>query len=265
MRLITILAALAVAGLTPAISIADQFAATGATDSVSSLDRYLVAQADGDDSYDPFADYSEFEEASDEEADINFFRNGRFFTIGLGLGYRRFTNVMGEIYAPGTSFGGFLTYFFDLRFGLQVGYTVGDHALSIKTTSQTFNGTINMTSTSFHLKYFLSTQNITRGLSIFNPYLIGGFSQNYRTFRLSGTSAYARDGALGFDAGIGVEIPLMRNKMFIGAQVLYQLVNFSDENSEIQFRDDATGNVVNTGIYPRGDLFSASALIGVNF
>ena len=27
--------------------------------------------------YDPFIDYSEFEEAGEEEADINFFRNGR--------------------------------------------------------------------------------------------------------------------------------------------------------------------------------------------
>jgi hypothetical protein len=225
----------------------------------------LVAANDGDDSYDPFADYSEFEEASDEEADINFFRNGRFFTIGLGLGYRRFTNVMGEIYAPGTSFGGFLTYFFDLRFGLQVGYTVGDHALEIKAPTQTFRGTINLTSTSFHLKYFLSSQNVTRGLSSVNPYFIGGFSQNYRTFRVSGTDAYARDGALGFDAGVGAEVPLMRNKMFVGIQVLYQIVNFSDENSEIAFRDSASGSTVQTGIYPRGDIFSGSLILGINF
>ena len=37
---------------------------------------YLLAQAEVDDSYDPFSDYSEFDEASDEEADINFFRHG---------------------------------------------------------------------------------------------------------------------------------------------------------------------------------------------
>ena len=48
---------------------------------------YLLAQNKGsgedDDSYDPFADYSEFEEDSQEEADIHFFRNGRFFTLGF--------------------------------------------------------------------------------------------------------------------------------------------------------------------------------------
>ena len=47
---------------------------------------YLLAQTDPEEAYDPFTDYSEFDEASDEEADINFFRNGRFFTVGLAMG-----------------------------------------------------------------------------------------------------------------------------------------------------------------------------------
>ena len=34
-----------------------------------------------EESFDPFSDYSEFDESSDEEADINFFRNGRFLTV----------------------------------------------------------------------------------------------------------------------------------------------------------------------------------------
>ena len=32
-----------------------------------------------DDTYDPFADYSEFDASEEEEADIRFFKNGRFF------------------------------------------------------------------------------------------------------------------------------------------------------------------------------------------
>ena len=51
----------------------------------------LLAQNDADDSYDPFADYSEFEQSSDEEEDINFFRNGRLFTLGFIGGYRGWT------------------------------------------------------------------------------------------------------------------------------------------------------------------------------
>ncbi|MFN9068010.1 MAG: hypothetical protein ACK5V3_12335, partial [Bdellovibrionales bacterium] len=44
------------------------------------------SQVDTEEAYDPFSDYSEFDEASDEEADINFFRNGRFLTVGLAAG-----------------------------------------------------------------------------------------------------------------------------------------------------------------------------------
>ncbi len=46
----------------------------------------------GDDVYDPFADYSEF--GGQEEADINFFRHGRFVTIGSSLCYRIFTEAL---------------------------------------------------------------------------------------------------------------------------------------------------------------------------
>ena len=41
--------------------------------------QYRLLAQSGTDAYDPFVDYSEFEEVSEEEADINFFRNGRFF------------------------------------------------------------------------------------------------------------------------------------------------------------------------------------------
>src|SRR3954462_13104442 len=78
-----------------------------------------VAQFDADDTYDPFADYSEFDEAQDEEADINFFRHGRFVTIGFLGGYRGFTQGSANLFKPAVNFGLFLSYFFDLRFALQ--------------------------------------------------------------------------------------------------------------------------------------------------
>ncbi|MCB0410979.1 MAG: hypothetical protein KDD22_00530, partial [Bdellovibrionales bacterium] len=56
-----------------------------------------IAQSEGTDAYDPFADYSEFESSEEEEAYINFFRNGRFFTLGFIGGYRTFTETMGDI------------------------------------------------------------------------------------------------------------------------------------------------------------------------
>jgi hypothetical protein len=125
----------------------------------------VFAQADGDDAYDPFADYSEFDEASDEEADINFFRNGRFFTIGFAGGVRNFTGNLGKIYGSAPSYGLYMAYFFDLRMALQFSFLTGDHGLEFKDPQETIVGTVSFTLINIDMKYYLSSQNVTRGLA----------------------------------------------------------------------------------------------------
>lgn len=217
---------------------------------------HLLAQNDeGTDAYDPFSDYSEFEEATEEEADINFFKNGRFFTIALVGGYRMFTDVLGKLYSPSFYFGGQVNYFFDLRFALQVVYITGNHQFNLVGN----HGNVELTTTELDIKYYFNVQNVTRGLASLNPYIIIGASQNYRTLRLDGVDGYARDSAIGVTGGGGIEIPLMRNKMYFGAEAVYQYINFADKNSPIVVGT----TVLNT--YPRGDVIRFSGILGVNF
>ena len=54
----------------------------------------------GDSNLDPFADYHEFEEDEQQEADENFFHNGRFFSVGILGGYESFTQTLGLLYSP---------------------------------------------------------------------------------------------------------------------------------------------------------------------
>lgn len=220
----------------------------------------LLAQAEGDDAYDPFADYSEFEESEEEEEDINFFKNGRLLTVGFMGGYRSFSDVLGTIYSGSPTFGIFISYFFDLRFALQLGYLTSDHTLKIpaRGTANAVQGTVGLSDFSVLTKYFFNTQNVTRGLADLNPYLIGGFSQVYRTTTVSGSSV--KDNAFAFDIGFGIEVPLSRNKMYYGLQGMYQLINFSDEGSVFL---DNLGN--STGVSPAGDAYTILAVLGVNF
>ena len=220
----------------------------------------LLAQNDGDDAYDPFADYSEFEETMDEEEDINFFRNGRLVTMGFILGYRGFTGTLGEIYSGSPSFGLFLSYFFDLRFALQFGFLSSDHTMVVAGNFPTVQGNVGITDISFNLKYYFNTQNVTRGLADMNPYIITGFSQIYRTITVSGNDDFGKDSAFAFNAGGGIEIPMMRNKMYFGAQGAFQLINFADESKIILDENDAK-----TGVSPVGDAFTVMSVIGVNF
>ncbi|HRK07203.1 MAG TPA: hypothetical protein PLZ57_05500 [Pseudobdellovibrionaceae bacterium] len=218
----------------------------------------LIAQ---DDTYDPFADYSEFEESMEEEEDINFFRNGRLLTLGFQGGFRGWTQTLSSIYTSNISFGLFACYFFDLRFALQFGFTTSDHIIQVTSPSTTaIRGTVGITDLSFNMKYYFNTQNVTRGLAELNPFILGGFSQVYRTIVVTGNSNFAKDSAFGFNLGGGIEVPMMRNKMFFGLQGLFQYLMFADENKIILDEND-----VKTGVSPVGDSFQITGVIGVNF
>jgi hypothetical protein len=223
---------------------------------------YRIAQFDADDTYDPFADYSEFDEAQEEEADINFFRNGRFVTVGFMGGLRGFTGGLGSMYQTSPGFGLYLAYFFDLRFALQFSFLTSDHKFQIKSNksnTQT-SGNVGITSFGLDLKYYLNTQNVTKGLAKFNPYIIAGFARVDRTTNISGVDGFGKEGAMGFDLGVGIELPMLRNKMYFGGQAMYQLVNFQNENTEVKFTNNDR-----TGKYPNGDTFTLLGVLGVNF
>jgi hypothetical protein len=228
----------------------------------SSDKKYLLAQTDPDEAYDPFSDYSEFDEASDEEADINFFRNGRFFTVGVQGGMRGYTGNFNKAYGSAPVYGLTLSYFSDLRLAFSLGFMTGDSPATISTVNQTYTGNVSFTTLNFDLKYYLNTQNVTRGLADLNPYIIGGFAQFYRTYTLAGLDGYSRDSTMGIELGAGLEIPLMRRKAYLGVQGMYHYVNFSDENKG--YLNDGTGSVPLTNTIS-GDIYDLLIILGMNF
>jgi hypothetical protein len=219
------------------------------------------ATESGDSTFDPFSDYTEFEEGSEEEADTNFFRNGRFLSLGILAGYESFTDILGQMYKPDFGYGLALTYFFDLKFGFQASFMTADHAISIidARTATNYVGKVNLQHFEFDGKYFFNTQNVTKGLGAFNPYLIIGFSQYTRTQTFNGATGFARDTAMGLQGGAGVEIPFMKNKMYFGLQGMYNYVAFADRNAPIVINGAATS------IFPTGDALTFLGLLGINF
>lgn len=216
----------------------------------------------GDSAFDPFSDYSEFEEGSEEEADVNFFHNGRFFTLGIFAGMESFTDVLGVIYKPDFAYGLFLSYFFDLRLSLQIGWVTASHAIQIidARSAQTYTGKVGLSHFEFDVKYYLDTQNVTRGLGALNPYLLVGFSTYTRSAAYNGATSPVQDsGVLGFQGGAGIEFPFSKNSMFFGAQALYNYISFPDRGIPI------TVAGVSTGINPTGDAITILGLAGLNF
>lgn len=220
------------------------------------------AQYEGDDVYDPFADYSEFEENSQEEADINFFRNGRFFNVAILMGGRMFTGGMGQFIEAAPSPGLALTYWFNLRLALMFSYTYSQHILgpipenANQANTDFVQGNMSMNTLAFDLKYYFNTNNVTRGLADLNPYLLVGFSQSTRNFSLVDEFQVAKDDGPGLDIGAGIEIPVARNEMFIGLQFVYTYVNFASENNPLP---------VDPPVFLDGDVMNAHLVFGFNF
>lgn len=211
-----------------------------------------------EDAFDPFADFSEFESNPDEQEDINFFKNGRMLTLGFQGGLLNYTGEMAQKYQQSFRYGLFISYFFDLHFALQLNWVVADSPSSFRTVDSNLTGNASLNSLGFGVKYFLNTQNVTKGLADLNPYFVLGMASLSRVVRFNAVSGTLKDNSTGFEGGMGIELPMLRKKMFWGAQLTYHMVNFKDENVPFVYDNKDYGTA-------RGDMWSLMGSIGVNF
>lgn len=230
---------------------------------------------EADDSFDPFSDYNEFEQETEEEADIHFLRNGRYLTLGLLAGYRGFTEGFAEGYQGGLNYGVQFSYFFDLNLAAALSYGTGDHAVFFQSfdddgvfadVSQTYSGTVNIQVFDIHLKYYVNTDNVTKGLAELNPYALVGTGLFVRTYNLDQSFVNDPDKVIGFRFGGGIEFPVVQRRFYFGAQVLYNYVDFPDENN--RFIDEGSdGNSNPKAVQPElhGDLYELNFILGTNF
>jgi hypothetical protein len=114
------------------------------------------------------------------------------------------------------------------------------------------------------LKYYLNTQNVTRGLADLNPYLLGGFSRISRTQSIPALDAVGQDSpTMGVNLGVGLEIPLLRRKSFFGVQFAYHYVNFSDESKEFILDSNQQTQKLEKNF--SGDFYDLVMTLGMNF
>ncbi|MBY0553492.1 hypothetical protein K2P97_03115 [bacterium] len=244
---------------------------------VSLFHQHSYAQTtDVDEGFDPFSDYNEVEQSAEEEADINFFKNGRFLTLGLLIGYRGFTDGFSQGYSSAVSWGVQFSYFFDLQLATSLSYSVSDSSVdffsyndaNFTSISTHYTGNVNIQTFDLNAKYYFNTENVTRGLADLNPYVLVGIGLFTRTYSLSSSFALEPDKPVGFKIGSGIEIPLMRRRAYLGLQAAYHYVSFPDENNDrIEEIKSGSPTPVLSPIRPRlnGDMYDFTTTIGVNF
>ncbi|MGZ3692214.1 MAG: outer membrane beta-barrel protein [Pseudobdellovibrio sp.] len=245
---------------------------------VSLFHQHAHAQSnnDVDEGFDPFSDYNEVEQSAEEEADINFFKNGRFLTIGALIGYRGYTDGFSQAYSSAVSWGVQFSYFFDLQTAISLSYSTADSGVdffsfndaNFTSVSQHYTGTVNIQTFDINAKYYFNTENVTKGLAELNPYVLLGFGQFTRTYNLSRELPLTPDKPIGFKIGTGIEIPIMRHKAYIGLQALYHFVQFPDENNDrIEETKPGVADPVLSPVKPRlnGDIYELQTILGFNF
>ena len=232
--------------------------------------------SDVDEGFDPFSDYNELEQSAEEEADINFFKNGRFLTVGVLVGYRGFTEGFSQGYSPAISWGLQFSYFFDLQTAISLSYSTADSGVdfysyndaAFTSISQHYTGTVNIQTIDLNGKFYFNTENVTKGLAELNPYLLIGVGQFTRTYNLSQSLALQPDRPIGLKLAAGIEIPLMRHRAYFGLQGTYHLVQFPDENNDrIEEEKPGQPTPVLSPVRPRlnGDIYEIQTSIGFNF
>ena len=230
---------------------------------------------DVDESFDPFADYNEFEQQTEEEADINFLRNGRYLTLAFISGYRSFLGGgFSQAYRGNIDYGMEVTYFFDLQIAGSLSYMTGDHAVAFQSftdpsftrASNDYTGNVNIQMIDFHMKYYFNTDNITKGLADLNPYALLGTGYYIRTYNLSQNLGSEPDKVVGFKMAGGIEMPLLKRRAYLGLQGTYRYVQFPDENNAF-IDEGGEAEQVLRPVKPRldGDMFELNVILGMNF
>ena len=230
----------------------------------------ILAQSETTNTFDPFIDYGEFQDNVTEEKSIIFFQSGRSLTLSLLGGYEAISFNMRQIYGDAPFiFGMAVSFFFDLRFALQVsGFFPHGHYDSLLNTMSKFSHY------GMEFKYYLNRQYMNENADFFNPYIIFGpfwfnikpdlskipkFQKNANSTPTQSPNptqdpnsnpntipiptqnpsltkdeldAVPSHSSFGAKIGVGCEIPLIKQS-FIGLEVSYLYTNLQHENQDL--------------------------------
>ena len=215
--------------------------------------------------YDPFVDYSEFEDTDEEQKSIDFFQTGRFLTLSFQGGLQLFTQNMALLYEPGPLYGGNLNYFFNLQFAVQFSVLLSTHNIVLtSSTGQPFIGGADFLSIGLDFKYFIDRNLFHRSLNWFQPFFMLGFARSSLTMiaTLTNQPGFYEDSGYGLNAGAGFEF-LVFKKMYFGLMYTFRFVNFQEEARPLTLQNPDSPQ--QTQFQPYGDWMHISLMLGVSF
>ncbi len=198
-----------------------------------------------------FDDYGAFQSDPvdlDQEYQDTF---GRFFQINLNLGSSVVTGGLGRAYSSGFQFGLRFIFYFDRAIAAELGggYIRHSFLYNEENTGQVaveIDGNVSLIPFSLGVRYAFDPESLSRGFAAMNPYLVGGGELIFRSEKVKRASTFGLDSsvrekykdsavinsrALGVFAGGGIEFDVYRKKLYLGLDLRYHLLYWSDASN----------------------------------
>lgn len=204
---------------------------------------------------DIFNDFNEDVEAAQVLEDERFYRYGRFFAFGIGLGFTTFTGNRGSVYQDDhPTFNLFTQFFMSFRVAFTLGLAFSKHAFFIDEQTREFRNSAvgaveaNMFRTYFGIRYYIDTADLGTAITWSNPYVTARLEYWYLTNKFINQPTVDDDsgGGLGFGLGGGLEFPLVIKEYYINLEMLWHTVNYHDKFTQAyrEVLEDLDGNAL---------------------
>lgn len=225
------------------------------------LSPSLWAQSTSQSGYDDYGSFATDPVDLDSEYTEVF---GRFFQMSLHLGTGIFTSSLGSTYSAGALFGARFVFYFDKRFAAEMSASYARHSgiYNQDNTGSTPPLDVDLAASviplAIGIRYAFDQDSLPRGFSSMNPFLVAGAEMIFRSEAVEGTpvtdglspalrskyvtGAILNSTALGMNFGGGVEFDVYRKKLYLGVDLRYHMMFWSDADTIIGETLDRRGN-----------------------
>lgn len=207
-----------------------------------SEDPFAIEEDDLNIGGDIFNDFNEDVEESSVVEDERFYRYGRFFTFNLSVGMTTFQGNRGLVTQDDNpTYGVGVGYFSDFQSYYGLGFEYSKHHMFFDYPTNGCSaiacpdgfGLIDVSQLRFYFsyRYYVDTSNLGTAITYSNPYFIGRLEYWYTSNKFLDQKAKGTEsgGGLGLGLGFGLEFPIKLRESYLGVEVLWHRINFTDK------------------------------------
>lgn len=212
----------------------------------------------------PYTRFGEFDSDEDEAEDARFFKSGRFFGLGLGVGYEGATGNRGTLYQGGfPALEAKVIYWFDFTTALVMSLGTSKHSFTgiIDGDTVATKNEVSLFKIGADIRHYLNTKDHSAPLTFSNPYLVVGAGSYKLTQSQVGGDTPFTDHSFGFNVGGGFEFIVKPKKTYFNLEAKLHSVSFSNTSTDVGLSGAKDANGKQPSLNAEGMFFTITGSI----